>query len=288
MSKGSDSTTTRQVAEPWSGVQSYLKEGFKDASNLYEGGAPAYYPGQTTAPLSGYTQGALDWQAQRAQAGSPVMASAQSELQKTLGGDYLQQGNPYLQNAIDKATRPVVDRYQDVVMPGLDSTFSSAGRYGSGAHQASANQGYQDMMTQIGDISGQMAYQNYGDERTNQLRAQTLAPSMAQADYFDIGQLGSAGSAMDAYNQQLINADIEKYNYQQNAPQKWLSDYMGTLGLAPWGSTTTAQQPAPNIFTSTAGGALGGAALGAMEGSIGGIPGALLGAGAGLLRSIWR
>lgn len=280
MSKGSDTTTTRQTAEPWSGVQSYLKGGFEDAKTLYDKGAPAYYPNQTVAPLSGYTQGALDWQAQRAQAGSPVMASAQSELQKTLGGDYLQQGNPYLQNAIDKATRPVVERYQDVVMPGLDSTFSSAGRYGSGAHQAAANQGYSDMMTQLGDISGQMAYQNYGDERTNQLRAQMFAPQMAQADYFDINQLGAAGSALDAYNQQLINADVQKYNYEQNAPQKWLSDYMGTLGLAPWGSTTTAEQPAPNIFTSALGGGIAG-------GSIGGVPGALAGGALGLLSGLW-
>ena len=279
MSKGDDQVTTTNTAEPWSGVQPYLTQGFSDAQSLYNQGPPAYYPNQTVAPLSGYTQGALDWQAQRAQAGSPVMQSAQSELQKTLGGDYLSQGNPYLQNAIDKATRPVVERYNDVVMPGLDSTFSSAGRYGSGAHQSAANQGYQDMMTQIGDISGQMAYQNYGDERTNQLRAQMFAPQMAQADYFDIGQLGSAGSAMDAYNQQLINADIEKYNYEQNAPQQWLSNYMGTLGLAPWGSTTTAKQPSPNIFTSALGGGIAGSALGPW--------GAAAGAGLGLLSSLW-
>ena len=262
MSKGSDTTTTRNTAEPWSGVQPYLKQGFSDASSLYKQGAPAYYPGQTVAPLSGYTEGALDWQAQRATAGSPVMQSAQNELQKTLSGDYLQQGNPYLQGAINKAIQPITQQYENVVMPGLDSTFSGAGRYGSGAHQQAANQGYSDYMRTVGDTANQMAYQNYGDERTNQLRAQMFAPQMAQADYFDINQLGAAGSALDAYNQQLINQDIERYNYEKNAPQQWLSNYMGTLGLAPWGSTTTSTQPAPNIFTSALGGGIAGAATG--------------------------
>ena len=283
MSKGSDTTTTRSTAEPWSGVAPYLKAGFGDANDLYKQGAPDYYPDQTVAPLSGYTQGALDWQAQRAAAGSPLMNAGQQELTNTLSGQYLDQGNPYLQGAVDKATKPIIQQYQDVVMPGLDSTFSSAGRYGSGIHQDAAAKGYEGMMNAVGDTAGQMAYQNYGDERTNQMRGMMFAPQMAQSDYQDINQLGAAGSSIDAYNQQLINSDIQKFNYEQNAPQQWLSNYMGTLGLAPWGSTGTQTQPSPNIFTSAAGGALGGAALGSAFPGIGTAAGAIGGGIFGLL-----
>ena len=50
---GSQSTTTVQKADPWSGVQPYLKKGYADATKMYEAntiGGPGYYPGQTYVP----------------------------------------------------------------------------------------------------------------------------------------------------------------------------------------------------------------------------------------------
>lgn len=276
----SNTSTTRTVAEPWSGVQSYYKDAYKDADKLYDKGPIPYYPGNTVAPLSGYTSGAIDWMANRAQAGSPLTQSAQTQLTNTMRGDYLEAGNPYLQGAISAATRPILDQYSDVVMPAMDSTFSSAGRYGSGAHADATAKGYEGMLRSIGDVSSNMAYQNYGDERTNQMRGMLFAPELAQQDYFDINQLGSAGSMLDAQNQRTINADIEKYNYEQNAPMSWIGQYMGLLGNAPWGQSTTAPKDSPNMFTS----ALGGGALG---GSIAGVPGALVGGGLGLLSGLF-
>jgi hypothetical protein len=125
-----------------------------------------------------------------------------------------------------------------------------------------------------------MAHQNYGDERANMMKAGLLAPEMAQQDYFDINQLGAAGSAIDQFNQSNIDADVDRYNYEQNKDTQWLSNYMGLLQQSPWGQSNTTTPPRPNAFTS----ALGGAGVGA---SIGGVPGALIGGGAGLLSSFF-
>lgn len=275
----------KQTTEPWSGVRPFLKSGYQDAQNLYKQGAPDYYPGQIIAPMSGYTKGSLDAMAQRAAAGSDLTRAAQGQLTDTLSGKYLEQGNPYLQNAITAATRPVINAYNDQIAPGLASDFSSAGRYGSGAHAlASADAGAQ-MQAQIGDIASQMAYQNYGDERQNQIRGMLFAPELAQQDYRDIAMLGQAGAGYDQYNQSLIDADIQKYNYQQNKDWNFLNDYIGLLNGATGSSSTTTQPVQSGGIGGAATGALGGAMTGASLGSmfgpvgtgIGAIGGALLG-----------
>lgn len=291
MSKGGGSssgptTTTRTVAEPWKGVQPFMTQAFKDATAQYVRGAPGYYPNATVAPLSGYTTGAIDWQADRAKAGSPLTQAAQQQLTKTMGGDYLSAGNPYFSRAVEAATRPMIQNYNEVLAPQVDSAFSGAGRYGSDAHATATARGQEGLLNQIGDTTSQMAMQNYDSERMNQIRGMLFAPELAQQDYLDIAQLGAAGQGLDAYNQQQINANIDKYNYNQNAPMDWIGNYLGLLGQAPWGQTATAQQPAPNAFTSALGGAAAGAGIGgALGGPAGAGIGALGGGGLGWLFS---
>ena len=280
MSKGSK-TTTNTVSEPWSGVQDYLKSGYESASSLYDKGAPKYYGGNLVAPMSGYTSGALDSMANRAAQGSDLTRSAQGQLQSTMRGDYLNAGNPYFQNAVSAATRPVVDAFNKTVMPGIDSGFSAAGRYGSGAHALASSDAGNNLMTQVGDISSQMAYDNYSAERDNQIKGMLFAPDLANQDYIDINALGQAGQGYDSYNQSLIDADLQKYNYNQSKDWNYLNDYIGLLNGAVGGSsTTTSPVQRPNIFTS----ALGGATTGF---GIGGLPGAMLGGGLGLLGGLF-
>lgn len=275
MDKGG-STKTKTTTEPWSGVKPYLLGGYKDAEALYQQGAPNYYPGQTTAPMSGYSKNALDATAQRAAYGSDVTRAAQGQLTDTINGDYLN-SNPHLQGAIDAAVQPITNAFRSEVMPGIDSSFSSAGRYGSGLQGQAYDDANAQLGQQIGNIASQMSYQNYGDERQRQMQAMLFAPDMAKQDYYDLGMLGQAGQGYDQYNQNLINADIQKYNYNNNADWNYLNDYIGLLNGATGGSSTTTapQQGGTSPLT----GALGGAMSGAYLGSI--IPG--LGTGLGAL-----
>ena len=285
MGKGSGDSKTKTTTstEPWSGVKPYLTSGYQDAQSLYNQGAPSYYGGQTTAPMSSYSKQALDATAQRAAAGSPVVSAAQGQLQKTINGDYLN-SNPYLQGAINAAVQPITNAFSSEVMPGIDSNFSAAGRYGSGLQGAAYNDANAQLGQQIGNVSSQMAYQNYGDERQRQIQSMFFAPQMAQQDYNDLSMLGQAGQGYDQYNQNLINADVSKYNYNQNKDWNYLNDYIGLLNGATGSSstTTTPQQgsTAGGAITGALGGAMGGAYLGSIIPGIGTGLGAL---GGGLL-----
>src|SRR5690606_27133260 len=171
-------TTTVQKADPWSGQQPYLTAVFKQAKDLSK--APtSFFPGQTYAPFSSETSAAMDRQTARAVGGSPLTAAGQGELTKTLSGDYLSAGNPYFSGMADRITAKV--------LPGIDSRFAASGRLGSGLHGRAVGEG-------LGDAIGSLAYQNYGDERTNMMRGMLFAPEMAQQDYFDIAKLAEVGA----------------------------------------------------------------------------------------------
>lgn len=254
MGKGSnDESKSTTKVEPWAPLRPYLIGAARDAKALYDRGAPDYYPGQTVAPMSSYSRNSLDAMAQRAAYGSNLTRAAQGQLQKTINGDYLN-GNPYLQGAINTAVRPVTEAFTSSVMPGIDSNFSSAGRYGSGLQGAAYNDANTTLAKQVGDISTNMSYQNYGDERQRQMSAMAMAPQMAQQDYYDIGMLGQAGEGYDKYNQDLINADMARYDYAQNADYNWLSNYLGLLGGFPGNSSIqTAKTPRPSTLETIAG-----------------------------------
>lgn len=51
MSGGGGSNTTVEKADPWEGVQPFLRQGYSDAGQLYGGTAPQYYPGNTVATM---------------------------------------------------------------------------------------------------------------------------------------------------------------------------------------------------------------------------------------------
>jgi hypothetical protein len=111
-----------------------------------------------------------------------VMDAATPEYLKTVNGGYLDPStNPWLEKTYDMAAGKVGS--------GVDSRFSAAGRYGSGAHQGVLQEGFNNLATSI--YGG-----NYQQERTRQAAATTGAPAFssgssaaAYAPYIDYSRL---------------------------------------------------------------------------------------------------
>lgn len=104
---------------------------------------------------------------------------------------------------------------------------------------------------------------------------------LAQQPYTDAAMLSEAGGVKDDYNQQLINAAIDRYNYEAQRPLQALSTY-NQLISGSYGGTSTAQgqQAAGSKLGNVLGGALGGAGL--VGGLVSNPAGWMIGAGAGL------
>ena len=165
-------TTTTSTVDP--AIAPYLTYGLQQASGLYQRGGPQYYTGETFVAPSQTTQAGVQALETRALAGSPLTGLAQQQLQGTLGGAYLG-GNPFFQGAFAPAAQAAQTQFQNT-MGDIASKASLAGRYGSGVMgnlQDRATGQYAQALT---NTAGQLAYQNYEQERARQQQAIGAAP----------------------------------------------------------------------------------------------------------------
>ena len=227
---GGGSSTTTQSIDP--AILPYITYGLGEAQNLYKGGTPEYYPGQTYVDPSAQTTSALGLAETRATAGNPLLPAAQAQQLGTIGGDYLSAGNPYFASMMSAAARPVVDQYNTAIRD-IGSRTAASGRYGSGAMGEMEGVASKNLATALTDKAAQLAYQNYGQERGYQNQAVANAPALAGADYADINQLMNVGKTNEAYSQQALQGDIARYDYNQNAPYNALNSYLSAAYGAP-------------------------------------------------------
>ena len=284
--KGGGSTTTVQKADPWAGQQPYLQDIFQHAQNLYNNGqlSPDYYPGQTVAGQSDWSKEALQMQADRAQNGSPLITGASNAISNITSGQALEnnQGLNVL-NQMASEDNPYVDELYDransQAQSSINGNFSAAGRYGSGAHAAAsadaANNLANDMYSSLWDRRADAATsagQLYNAAVGQQIAASQTGQQLANQAYTDAAALSEAGGILDDYNQQLINADIDRWNYNQNKPLQALQNYNNLIQGSYGGTTTTTGQQSSG---STLGNVLGaglagwgtGAALSGLSGT---------------------
>lgn len=239
-----------------------------------------FFPGQTYVDFSPETEEALSLITQRARDGSDLQRAANSTATATARGDFLN-SNPYLDEVINNTVSDLTDKYLNSVVPSVNSTFASSGRYGSGLHQSSFNDANQALASQIGDTVSGIRYGNYNDERTRQMQALGLAPSLSQADYMDYDRLLGVGEARQSLDTARLQDEMDRFYFYENQPSRELDAYINRINALSNGySTTTQTMQMPQAKSNTGLNALSGLA------SIAGIAtglGPLIGIGAGAL-----
>ena len=148
MSKGSNPTnvTTTTSAEPSEFIRPYYQQAIDSAQDLYEGSTPNFFPNATYTDFSPETSTALNLATSRALSGNPLLNQSQTEASNILAGNYLTPGsNPYSQALFNQMAGDVTSK--------VNSQFTKAGRFGSGANQEV-----------LADSLGQLANQVYGDQ----------------------------------------------------------------------------------------------------------------------------
>lgn len=204
------SSTVRNVTEVDPVTQAWRSGIMNAGSQLYNQGAPAYYPGQTVTPFSDQTQSGLDYLQQYAMNGAPNMQAANDASGRALSG--WNPAMPYAANAaaggLDNqnlgglsqfggASNPYLDsmfsRGAEQVSNAVNANFAQAGRFGANAaHSGALTQG-------IGDLYTSIYAPAYETERNRGLQAQT-----ALAGYGDANA-----------NRQLQGADLFGGMYSQ-------------------------------------------------------------------------
>ena len=226
---GGTSQTTQDIPS-W--LKPYVEFGLSEARGLYEGTGPDYYPGQTYVDPSQQTLSGLTLAEQRARAGSPLQQAALQQQQQTVGGQYLSQSNPNLNEALRQGRDIATQGYYDALKGGRSGAVM-AGRMGSGVQQDIESRAEQNLANALASQAGQLRYQDYATERGLQQQSAFNAPAMAASEYADINQLMQTGQTREAYDQAALEADVARFNFAQQKPYEKLSSYLGAVYGAP-------------------------------------------------------
>lgn len=225
---GGDDNKTQKVvntSEPYPQAKPLYNEFLKNLQTAYQSGAlyQKPFPGQTVAPTSPETAQAWQGTADRAMAGSDLNRAAQSQIMSRLDPNYLLSDSPGLKSIIDNARQ------------GVNAEFSRGGRTFSAAHAGG-----------LGSSEGQLRYQDLLRKAGEQTNAIGMAPQLAREDYFDLQQLGGVGQQREGKLQDLINAEIERFNALQGGQIGELETYRNLFSGLGGGTNTTTQPKAPS------------------------------------------
>lgn len=241
MSKGGGTQTSTQNNDPWSGQQPYLTTGFAEAQRIYDTpGTPAYYPDSTVATPGATTNMAQQLQTDRALQGDASVNAGRNLLTSTINGDYLN-SNPYLDANFAAGAGQITNAYNNAVQ-GQTSSFAGGNRLGSGMQNYYQGQQNDTLAKNLGDLYSKTYYADYNNERGNQMGAASMAPTYGAAGLTDLSALSDVGTAQDTYSQNVVNSDVDKWNYNQNLAQNKLANYMNMIQGNYGQSSTTTQK----------------------------------------------
>jgi hypothetical protein len=235
------------------------------------------YSGQTVAGLDPLTQQGIDQTGQLGTQGTAAGNAGTQALTDTLGGKYLDQGNPYLSGIIDQAQGDVVRNYNQVVKPQTEAAMVNSGSFGNAGLQQYQQGQQSDLQRNLGDISTNIRGNAYANERGLMNSAIGLAPT------YNAMQFGNANAATAAgqLRQQQEQAQLSDLYQRFLQEQGWDASQLGVLGNAL--GTLSGRQTTVSGPQGISGGQ--GALAGATAGSAFGPWGTGIGAGLGYLAS---
>jgi hypothetical protein len=242
-------------------LRPYLELGLRRGEQLFFGDQqPQFYPGQTYVSPSQQTLDALQAQEQIARGAQPTLQSAQQAYQQamsgvgfTAGGGFLQ-GSPFRDMAIQSAVRPLMQQFEQTTLPGIQSAFSRAGRYGSGAQERAIGQATEATGRAIGDISSQIAAADFARERGLQEAALArqaglagLSPELYQQQFLPSQQLAQVGAAREQISAMPLQEDIQRFQFQQRLPYEQFASFLSGVYGTPLAASQYQQQAQPGV-----------------------------------------
>jgi hypothetical protein len=235
MSKSSGSSSS----SPWKGLQPHLQ-------NLYSGAQQAtqdpnnlnLYGGSRVAdedPRMAEYRGMVTDQVR---AGDPNLAAGSAYNQDVLGSQFIGQ-NPHTNPALMADLQDVKRSYMEGVGQ-VHGGFEGAGRAGSFLHGRTLGEADRTYAQESQNAFDRRSFADYQQERGYQQQASAQAPGYAEANYGEMAQLGGVAQDAGAYEQQLLDDLVAKFEYYQQLPVERQSQYAQLLG------TTGAMQSASN------------------------------------------
>jgi hypothetical protein len=227
-------------------ISPYLSEALGVARNLFlTGEGPELYPGQMYVSPSTDTLDAI-MAAENLGRSTTVSGLGEDVFGAYAGGlgtlanfaspDYMKSQD--YKDYVSSITRPITEAVTEDIIPGIQSGFSMAGRYGSGAMGDITAKATGRAATAIGDVTSRIAQQ----ERQNQFSAVTALPGflsnlsgVTAGALAPSGILAGVGAQRETISGQPLQEAIRRFEYGENLPANQLAAYLSSIYGSPLG-----------------------------------------------------
>ncbi len=241
-SQGSQQTQTTYLPPEQQTNANMLMQGARD---FYNTGGPQFFPGQTYAGATGNELAARNM----ARGYSTGVGSAL--VGDTVAGDrfWLNPDNIYnpsqipgFQNAQDSVTRQVTENLQRNILPSVRSNAISTGSLGGSRQGISEGLAIGETNKTLADTLAGMNMQAYNSGLSMYNSAANRAPQTYNLGLQPANTLGLIGGQERADEQQAIDANIQRFNFDQMRPLLNLQAFQSLTGTqGQYGGTTTSQ-----------------------------------------------
>lgn len=286
MSLGGDqpdevTSTTKMELPEWAApyAQELLNRGSNLSDSPYQG-----YGGKTIADMTPEHEMGLEAITNRAIYGSPIMGAANTNLENTMTGQYMNpDSNPWLANMVADSNEQIAKAYSQGTAAQTDKMFSQGNAMGGSAYQQAVQNNQDTLSRTLAQNTTGIYGQNYMNERANQMNAMGYAPSYAASDYMDMQSLLGVGDVRRGYNQDVLSANYGKWLQQQADPYTKLDVLANSIKGAVGGGGTISSSAVNPYQGSPLAGMVGGGLLGYGLADSFNMSNPWLGAGAGAL-----
>lgn len=190
--------------------------------------------------------------------GALLGSGAQGMMDTASGGSL--NGNQFLDGMYNAQAGKAVDEWQNTIMPGIASSFGQSGGAGTTMANEMAARSGGELSDTLGQMKSSIYGGNYQQERDRQVQAQSglsnlganlygtgvsertnlanNAANIRAGQYGDFDKMGEVGKQFEEQQGKEIQGDIDRWNFEQNAPYAALQDYMSMI-TGNYGSTST-------------------------------------------------
>ena len=206
-------------------------------ANQMEGFGPQdFYGGSTLAERDAASVQGLEAQRRAAGSAGALAGTAADRFQDAMAYDPM--NDPRTGEYLDALTNPLMKQFNEETIPGLNTAAVNAGAFG-GDRAALLKS----------SAAGELA-SSVGDTRTKALQGMVDSNRAYQGDMFrQLGSLQDAslkgsqilrdvGAGYEGYGQADIDADRERFEFEQDAPRQNLRDASSMLSGIDFGSIT--------------------------------------------------
>lgn len=276
-SKQPATQTVTQKTEPWDAAKPFYETLYGAAQTAFGNTNRSPYTGPLAAGPTGDQQQALQMYRDAANLGprmpEAIGAGPTNQLaMDTINGRYMMaDSNPYLASAVAASINPIQQTLQRQILPGLEDKSVTGGAYGGSGFGTAQGLATSDFTRQALDIASKIYAGNYATERGYQMQAPTMfAQAQGLQDAQDANSLqkfqaqhllpaqllDQAGSQQQSWNQQGMDAELQRYNINQAAPWSGLGEWAQILnggGFNSVGTTMPKASPTASFLQGAAG-----------------------------------